>query len=144
MPLRVFNSFNCDNNDMVVSDELCPTLHRLGFKAVADKQETTVKSHIKPDNLGLVFNDFIALDRVVVDDNEVAAESGLSDAFKAFNKDDDRFILARDLQSILQKLEVLEGRDMDCVELKWGSGSYIHRSANFDMSIVSDKTDNDR
>ncbi|KAL5974887.1 hypothetical protein ACLOJK_031561 [Asimina triloba] len=130
--LPVFRSLDCDGDGMVTADELCRALHRLGFEADADELETAVKSHIKPDNSGLEFDDFVALqeslgaggqssiffdDGAAVDDDEAAAESDLSEAFKVFDEDGDGFISARELQSVLQKLGVPEGRDMDRVEL---------------------------
>ncbi|KAL5974800.1 hypothetical protein ACLOJK_031471 [Asimina triloba] len=117
--LRVFSDFDCDDNDIVTANELCLALHQLGFKATIDKLKTAVKSHIKPGNLGLVFNNFVAIqgDEAAMDDDEVVAESDLSEAFKVFDDDDDEFISTRELQSVLQKLRVPKDKDMDHVEL---------------------------
>ncbi|KAL5995660.1 hypothetical protein ACLOJK_025727 [Asimina triloba] len=67
--LRVFSGFDCDcdgdGDDMVIADELCLTLHQLGFEVAADEMETKVKSHIRPGNLGLIFNNFVALQELL-------------------------------------------------------------------------------
>ncbi|KAL6009638.1 hypothetical protein ACLOJK_000066 [Asimina triloba] len=103
----IFSSFDYNNDDMLTFNKLYLTLHRLGFEACTIG---VTWARGKPS----IFFDW---DGSIMDDDEVAAESNLLEAFKVFDEDDDGFISARELLSVLQKLVVSEGKDMDHVEL---------------------------
>ncbi|PIM97273.1 hypothetical protein CDL12_30260 [Handroanthus impetiginosus] len=88
-----------------------------------------VEAYVQPGNHGIRYEDFEALHRslndaffgmtddVQVVDEQQREESDLCEAFKVFDEDGDGYISARELQAVLGKLGLQEGREMDRVEM---------------------------
>ncbi|CAK9153771.1 unnamed protein product [Ilex paraguariensis] len=134
---RIFDVFDKNKDCVITPDELSQALNLLGLKADPSELNSIVKSYIKPGNAGLRFEDFEALHKSLNDmffgldddlatveehgaacaDPQAMEESDLSEAFKVFDEDGDGYISARELQVVLQKLGLQEGRELDRVEL---------------------------
>lgn len=96
-----------------------------------------VQPYVQPGNHGLRYQDFEALHRSLddvffgLDDDEAVDgddqhESDLSEAFKVFDEDGDGYISARELQIVLAKLGLQEGREMESVEMMISSVDRNH------------------
>lgn len=135
---RIFDIFDKNKDSMITLEELSLALNLLGLEADVRELESTIRAYIKPGNQGLTFEDFVALHRSLDDvffglgeeqeedlkgcncsrGEEAAAreDSELSEAFKVFDEDGDGYISARELQMVLGKLGLQEGKEMDRVE----------------------------
>ncbi|XVF65988.1 hypothetical protein PTKIN_Ptkin09bG0294800 [Pterospermum kingtungense] len=133
---RVFDMFDKNGDGVITVQEINQALTRLGLEADLSDVDSTVKSFIKPGNIGLTYDDFVALhqslDRTFFgseleedaeadvegdDQTKISQEeSDLTEAFKVFDEDGDGFISAQELQVVLGKLGLPEGREIDRVQ----------------------------
>lgn len=117
---RVFDLFDHNGDGEITLAELDQALARLGLEEHgAGELESAVATFIKPDHEGLSFEDFTGLHRslgeaifgAAAEGEAVEEEEELAEAFRVFDEDGDGFISARELQSVLGKLGLPEGRD---------------------------------
>ncbi|KAI4355960.1 hypothetical protein L6164_000016 [Bauhinia variegata] len=140
---RIFDLFDKNGDEMITVNEISQALNRLGLDADFKELEDMIRSYIKPDNSGLMFEDFVALHQSLGDTffgfgDEASAEgsnledddarrralelaeeqeeSDLSEAFKVFDEDGDGYISANELQVVLDKLGFAEGMEIDRVQ----------------------------
>lgn len=144
---RIFDIFDKNKDNIITLEELTLAFNLLGLEAEVGELESTIRAYVKPGNQGLTFEDFEALHRSIdnvffglgennrdcdlkasspnEEDKEVE-ESDLSEAFKVFDEDGDGYISARELQVVLGKLGLQEGREMDRVEMMISSVDQNH------------------
>ncbi|CAL9226207.1 unnamed protein product [Arabidopsis halleri] len=127
---RIFDLFDKNGDGFITVEELSQALSRLGLNADLSDLKSTVESYIQPGNTGLNFEDFSSLHKTLDDsffggacgeENEDSSspaedESDLAEAFKVFDENGDGFISARELQTVLKKLGLPEGGEMERVE----------------------------
>ncbi|KAF8007578.1 hypothetical protein BT93_K1547 [Corymbia citriodora subsp. variegata] len=125
---RIFDLFDKNGDGLITPEELSKALALLGLDADRSDLESILRSHIKPGSDGLRYADFVALHQSLDEaffggeEAEEAAgsssreEMDLSEAFKVFDEDGDGFISARELQAVLAKLGLPEGKEIGRVE----------------------------
>ncbi|CAH2049673.1 unnamed protein product [Thlaspi arvense] len=129
---RIFDLFDKNHDGAITVEEINQALQVLGLDADLSELESMVKAFLKPEKIGLEFDDFEALHRSLNDtffgfqeeslaeeggkESEKQDEADLMEAFKVFDENGDGFISARELQVVLGKLGLAEGREMDRVE----------------------------
>ncbi|XWS35445.1 hypothetical protein CRYUN_Cryun21dG0126600 [Craigia yunnanensis] len=132
---RIFDIFDKNGDGMITVQEINQALSCLGLEADLSELDSTIKSFIKPGNIGLTFDDFVALHQSLdqtffgldleenIEEEAVEGEtkmsqeeSDLTEAFKVFDEDGDGFISAQELQVVLGKLGLPEAREIDRVQ----------------------------
>jgi calcium-binding protein CML len=122
---RIFDAFDCNDDGQISVDELGHALERLGLTIPLPDLEPTIRGFMEDRAGGLDFDGFAALDRSLghqfsrydapgtegVTGEE--KEEELKDAFKVFDENGDGFISAVELKSVLARLRLADGDDVE-------------------------------
>ncbi|PKA50540.1 Calcium-binding protein CML42 [Apostasia shenzhenica] len=123
---RVFDLFDGNGDGVITAEEICHALDRLGLGADPADLRSLLASHIQPGEAGLDFASFRSLHRSLgeaifgpeggVPGDVEEEEEDMREAFRVFDEDGDGYISAVELQTVLGKLGLSEGRNMDRVQ----------------------------
>ncbi|CAL9130829.1 hypothetical protein MUK42_16527 [Musa troglodytarum] len=122
---RVFDLFDRNGDGEITVAELHLALDRLGLGADRDELAAAVAAYVRPGRVGLCFDDFAAFhcalgnalfgDGAAVEPKAEEEEEEMREAFRVFDENGDGYISAAELQAVLDKLGLLEGRSIDGV-----------------------------
>ncbi|URE31260.1 hypothetical protein MUK42_16527 [Musa troglodytarum] len=108
---RVFDLFDRNGDGEITVAELHLALDRLGLGADRDELAAAVAAYVRPGRVGLCFDD----DGAAVEPKAEEEEEEMREAFRVFDENGDGYISAAELQAVLDKLGLLEGRSIDGV-----------------------------
>ncbi|URE31261.1 hypothetical protein MUK42_16527 [Musa troglodytarum] len=111
---RVFDLFDRNGDGEITVAELHLALDRLGLGADRDELAAAVAAYVRPGRVGLCFDDFAAF-HAAVEPKAEEEEEEMREAFRVFDENGDGYISAAELQAVLDKLGLLEGRSIDGV-----------------------------
>lgn len=120
---RIFDAFDSDGNGHISVDELGRALENLGLPIPLPDLEPTIHGFFQNGADGLDFDAFAALHRSVGDQlcgydapatgKAEEQEEELREAFRVFDEDGDGFISAAELKSVLTRLGLANGEDVE-------------------------------
>ncbi|KAK8950385.1 putative calcium-binding protein CML27 [Platanthera guangdongensis] len=132
---RVFDIFDSNGDSVITADELCQVLDRLGLGGDPAELQSLVASFLLPGQAGLDFDTFETLHRALgdaifgVEDDaggDAVEDGDMREAFQVFDEDGDGYISAEELQAVMEKLGLVEGRSLDRVHRMIGSVDRNH------------------
>jgi len=122
---RIFDAFDSNGDGQITVDELGHALERLGLPIPLSELEPTVRGSLKAGSDGIDFDGFTALHRSVGEQllgygaattegvTREEQEEELKEAFRVFDEDGDGFISAAELKSVLTRLGLADGDDVE-------------------------------
>ena len=115
---RVFDLFDSNGDGEITAAELGQIFRRLRSNVEAEELDKMMAAFVKPGRCTLQFDDFAFMMESSMfgeEDMETTEESDLREAFTVFDEDGDGYISDRELQSVLGKLGLSEGKNMEGV-----------------------------
>lgn len=122
---RIFDAFDSNGDGQISVDELGRALENLGLPIPLPDLEPTIRGFFQDGGDGLDFEGFAALHRSVGDQicghdaptmggaTGKEQEEELREAFRVFDEDGDGFISASELKSVLTRLGLANGEDVE-------------------------------
>lgn len=143
---RTFNVLDTNKDGELTVAEICQAFSNMGLKVDRSQIFSTISNYIKPNRTGLDFEGFLALHNFIGDDvlgrlcddddddadadgantKEAEMEEELKAAFDVFDENGDGFISALELQRVMGKLGMIEGKEIGNVRDMIGSVDINH------------------
>lgn len=141
---RTFDVLDTNKDGELTVAEICQAFTNMGLKVDRSQIFSTISNYIKPNRTGLDFEGFLALHNFIGDDvlgrlcndadadadgantKEAEMEEDLKAAFDVFDENGDGFISALELQRVLGKLGMIEGKEIGNVRDMIGSVDFNH------------------
>ncbi|KAG0467462.1 hypothetical protein HPP92_018429 [Vanilla planifolia] len=134
---RIFDLFDRNGDGVITAEELLEALGQLGICAEMSEVQSLVDSFLHADRTDLDFDSFSSLHHVLGDvlfgkqdlapgGQDESEEEDMWEAFRVFDEDGDGYISDKELQAVLGKLGLVEGRSIDRVHRMIGSVDLDH------------------